>query len=149
MRHFPFALLAVCLAATAPAAAQDAGEAAAAWGLLGTWATNCSSAPGPSSARLSFVRSGDKLLHRRDFGKQRDEFTVPSASVLPDGSLEVVIDLAPMGERRTIVFARAGEGRKRAIANRGEKGDYTIRDGKFAASGAPTPVQTRCSALTN
>jgi hypothetical protein len=147
LRCFYLGLMVLWLAS--PAVAQDAGEAAAAWGLLGTWSVNCDQPASPSNAHLSFVRTDGRLMHRRDFGGQRDEFAVISARRMPNGSLEIVLDLASVGGKRTIVFARAGEGRKRAVINRGEKGDYTIRDGKFSTGGAPTPVQSRCSALTN
>jgi hypothetical protein len=36
------------------------------------------------------------------------------------------------------------EGTLRAIYNRDQRGDYTIRDGKFVNTGEPTPVQHRC-----
>ena len=36
------------------------------------------------------------------------------------------------------------QGSLRAIYNRSERGGYTIRDGKYVATGAPTPPQQRC-----
>jgi hypothetical protein len=38
----------------------------------------------------------------------------------------------------------AKDGSLRAIYNRSERGAYTIRDGKYVATGAPTPAQQRC-----
>lgn len=134
----------------APAiAVQDVGGIAAEWGLLGTWAVDCARPPSLDSAHLSFVRAGNKLVHRRNFGERRDEFPVTAARNRRDGSLEIELKLASLGERRIVVFAKAGEGKKRAMLNRAIGGDYSIRDGKFVGSGAPTPVQTRCPALTN
>jgi hypothetical protein len=36
------------------------------------------------------------------------------------------------------------DGTLRAIYNRNQKHEYTIRDGKFTANGNPTPPQHRC-----
>lgn len=137
------------LAGFGPASAQDSAAVAESWGLLGTWSVDCAQAASKSNAHLSFVRVDGQLMHRRDFGELRDEYPIRSATAAADGSLEILVDLRPAGKARTIVFARAGEGKKRAIQNRGEQGDYTIRNGKFVANGAPTPVQTRCAILTN
>jgi hypothetical protein len=38
------------------------------------------------------------------------------------------------------------DGTIRAMYNRNQKGEYTIRDGKFTANGNPTPPQHKCSA---
>jgi hypothetical protein len=150
MRRIFAAVVAVGTAlAIAPAFAEGASDAAAAWGLLGVWSLDCAKAASRETPRLSFVRIGGKLAHRRDFGDVKDEFPVLAAQRRSDGSLEVMLDLASFGERRTVVFAKAGDQKKRAVANWSDKGEYSIRDGKFVANGAPTPVQTRCVALTN
>lgn len=135
--------------AAEPVRGEDAGEVASQWGLLGTWSVDCSAAPSRSNAHLSFVRVNGRLTHRRDFGDLRDEFPVLDARALPDGSLEIEVDLALFGQKRTIVFEKLGEGKKRAVLNRDDKGNYTIRDGKLVSTGKPAPVQTRCAVLTN
>jgi hypothetical protein len=38
----------------------------------------------------------------------------------------------------------SSDGRLRAIYNRSERGEYTIRDGRYVATGVPTPPQQRC-----
>jgi hypothetical protein len=38
------------------------------------------------------------------------------------------------------------DGTIRAMYNRSQKGEYSIRDGKFTANGNPTPPQHKCGA---
>lgn len=147
LRPVAFILCGLLLAA-APAAEQNAVEAATAWGLLGTWALDCGKPASRPNPYLGYFRHGRNLVHRRDFGDVRDEHTVTSARILEDGALEIVVDLAVFGQVRTIVFRKEGEGKKRAVLNRDDAGNYSIKDGKFVANGQPSPVQTRCSAAT-
>jgi hypothetical protein len=148
LRICVFALL-FGLGGAMPGWAQDPAEIAAQWGLLGTWAVDCTQPPSRQNSYLTFARDGELLFHRRDFGDARDEHPVTSVREAADGTIEVVIDLAIFAQTRTIVFAKEGEGKKRAVSNRDDKGVYSIRDSKFVANGQPAPVQNRCATLTN
>lgn|SRR5690606_24868269 len=148
LRTCAFALL-FGLGVALPAWAQGPAEVAAQWGLLGTWAVDCNQPPSRQNSYLTFARDGERLVHRRDFGDARDEHPVTSVRQSADGTIEVVIDLAIFAQTRTIVFAKAGEGKKRAVSNRDDKGVYSIKNGKFVANGQPAPVQNRCATLTN
>ena len=132
-----------------PLLAQSMAEEAAGWGLLGTWALDCTVPASRSNAYLSYVREGDALIHRRDFGDTRDEHPIDAVKVLADGSLEIVItlSLANASQVRTLVLQKEGKGKMRAMMNRDEAGNYSIRDGKFM-DGQPSAVQSRCNAAT-
>lgn len=136
------AILVFLLADTA--SAQSVADQASAWGLLGTWAVDCSLPPSRTNAHLSYVRKGQSVVHRRDFGDARDEHAVVAARLLPDSSLEVVIDLASFSQVRTVVFKHMDGRSMRAMTNRDAVGNYSIKDGKFA-DGRPSAVQFRCS----
>jgi hypothetical protein len=139
----------LCGLAATSAIAQTPAEVAANWGLLGVWSLDCGQPTSRANARLSFVQDGGRLIHRRNFGDRSDEHAVVAARLLDGDRIEVVIDLQQFSQRREIVFAKEGEGKKRTVSNRDDKNVYSIRDGKFVASGQPAPVQIRCATLTN
>jgi hypothetical protein len=139
----------LCSIGAAPVLADTPADVASAWGLLGAWSVDCSRPVSRQDSRLSFVRKGDDVVHRREFGDDSDEHAVAAVHTMTGGKIEVVIDLRRFSQTRTIVFAKEGEGKKRAISNRDDKDVYSIRDGKFVANGQRAPVQSRCASLTN
>ena len=84
------------------------------------------------------------MLYRRNFGEARDESEVVSATVNAEGLLNVMVYFPALHQTREFGLLLAKNGGLRAIYNRNERGVYTIRDGKFVATGAPTPSQQRC-----
>jgi hypothetical protein len=147
--HLGAVVLVLCGAGATAGLAETPADVASVWGLLGTWAVDCSQPASRQNSYLSFVRNGDGLVHRRGFGGDSEEHAVMAVRVTADGRIEVVIDLRQFSQVRTIVFAKEGEGKKRAVSNRDDKGVYSIRDGKFVANGQRAPVQGRCANLTN
>jgi hypothetical protein len=83
-------------------------------------------------------------MYRRDFGEARDENEVVSATVEAEGLLNVMVYFPSLHQAREFGLLLAKDGSLRAIYNRSERGVYTIRDGKYVATGAPTPAQQRC-----
>jgi hypothetical protein len=83
-------------------------------------------------------------MYRRDFGEARDESEVVSATVEAEGLLNVMVYFPSLHQAREFGLLLAKDGSLRAIYNRSERGVYTIRDGKYVATGAPTPAQQRC-----
>lgn len=147
--RFVALVLALCSVAAAPGLAETPADVAAAWGLLGTWAVDCSQPASRQNSHLSFVRKGDGVIHRREFGDDSDEHAVSAVRTMAGGKIEVVVDLQRFSQIRTIVFAREGDGKKRAISNRDDKNVYSIRAGKFITNGQRAPLQSRCASLTN
>lgn len=145
---FALGLAVVGLALAVPAVSQSPADAAAAWGLFGTWAVDCTRPASRQNGHLTFVRTNAGVVQLRDFGDLKDKHPVRAARVLPDGGLEIVMDLKGFSTVRTIVFAKESDGKKRAVSNRDEKGSYTIENGKFIANGADTPWQYRCTIPT-
>ncbi|MGV7213652.1 hypothetical protein [Bradyrhizobium sp. UFLA05-112] len=120
------------------------------WGLLGSWAIDCSLPPDrDKGAMLTYeVRPDGRVMYRRDFGDARDENEVVGASTDADGLLNIMVFFPSLHQAREFGLALQEDGSLRAIFNRGERGDYTIRDGKFVKTGAPTPAQHRCGNST-
>jgi hypothetical protein len=50
-----------------------------------------------------------------------------------------------MKQTREYGLMKQPDGTMRAMYNRDQKGEYTIRDGKFTANGNPTPSQHKCN----
>ena len=116
------------------------------WGLLGSWAVDCAARPDrDKGALLTYeIRKDGRVMYRRNFGDARDESEVVSATVNAEGVLNVMVYFPSLKQTREFGLLLSKQGSLRAIYNRSERGEYTIRDGKYVATGAPTPPQQRC-----
>jgi len=115
------------------------------WGLLGSWAVDCSLRPDrDKGALLTYQISKDgRVMYRRNFGEARDESEVVSAAVNAEGLLNLMVFFPSLHQTREFGLLLK-DGSLRAIYNRSERGEYTIKDGKYVKTGAPTPAQQRC-----
>jgi len=116
------------------------------WGLLGSWAVDCAARPDrDKGALLTYeIRKDGRVMYRRNFGDARDENEVVSAAINAEGLLNVMVYFPSLHQTREFGLLLLKDGSLRAIYNRSERGEYTIRDGKYVATGAPTPAQQRC-----
>ncbi|MCK1303842.1 hypothetical protein IVB33_17465 [Bradyrhizobium sp. 24] len=116
------------------------------WGLLGSWAIDCAVRPDRDKGALLIyeIRKDGRVMYRRNFGETKDENEVVSATVSADGMLNVMVYFPSLQQTREFGLLLSKQGGLRAIYNRSERGEYTIRDGKYVATGAPTPAQQRC-----
>lgn len=128
------------------ASAQTAADTMARWGMLGTWALDCSKPPSRQNGYLSYVRKpGGAVSHEREFGDSRDAHDISQATIGPHGTLELVVHFKSFNQVRKWRLMKGADGRIRAIVNSSVKNDdYTIKDGKFTGNGADVPWQTRC-----
>ncbi|WP_298885152.1 hypothetical protein [uncultured Bradyrhizobium sp.] len=117
------------------------------WGLLGSWAIDCTARPNrDQGALLTYEIRGDgRVMYRRNFGDAKDENEVVSATVNAEGLLALTVYFPSLRQTREFGVMLAKDGSLRAIYNRSERGEYTIRDGKYVKTGAPTPPQQRCT----
>ena len=116
------------------------------WGLLGSWAVDCTARPDRDrGALLTYeIRRDGRVMYRRNFGDASDENEVVSATVGAEGLLNVMVYFPSLHQAREFGLKLARDGSLRAIYNRSERGAYTIRDGRYVATGAPTPAQQHC-----
>jgi hypothetical protein len=135
-------------AATAPASAQNAGDAAARWGLLGEWRLDCNMPAGPNNVAIEFVVRDGRLVQERSAGTAKDSTAITSAVVRADGNLETTeMSSSQPPVTRQIIRRKQGEGRFFVWSNRAAGTEqYTIRDGKFVNGGNNAPALTRCRA---
>ncbi|MCK1603184.1 hypothetical protein IVB02_17455 [Bradyrhizobium sp. 166] len=134
------------VAFTPAAGAESLAATVEQWGLLGSWAVDCAGRPDrEKGALLTYeIRKDGRVMYRRNFGEAKDENEVVSAMVNADGLLNVMVYFPLLQQTREFGLLLSKQGSLRAIYNRSERGEYTIRDGKYVATGAPTPSQQRC-----
>ena len=134
------------LAAAAPASAETPAQAAARWGLLGTWRLDCTKATSQANQAFTFaVRNGQLFQDRHLGGDDRDSSPMTQAEVRSDGS--ILLTTVFSGGTRQAVFMKSDDGRRRRVmSNRDvDTDEYTIRDGLYVSNGQPTPWSTRCN----
>jgi hypothetical protein len=146
-----WALAALIWAELAPMA--GAGTLAATindWGLPGSWAVDCSLRPDrDKGAVLTYeVRPDGRVMYRRNFGDVTDENEVVAAATDADGLFNIMVFFPSQHQTREFGLTLQEDGSLRAIYNRGERGDFTIKDGKFVKTGAPTSALHRCGDRT-
>jgi hypothetical protein len=126
--------------------AETVAETTRKWGLIGPWSLDCSLAPDRNKGMvLAYeIASGDRVVHRRNFGDTTDESEVVTAEVSGDGMLNLRVFFPALKQTREYGFIMQPDGTLRAIYNRNQKNEYTIKDGKFTANGNPTPPQHKC-----
>jgi len=128
------------------ASAETVAETARKWGLIGSWSQDCSLSPDRDrGAALAYeIAPGGHVVHRRDFGDTTDESEVVSAEVSEDGMLNLRVFFPSLKQTREYGLIKQSDGTIRAMYNRNQKDEYSIKDGKFTANGNPTPSQHKC-----
>jgi hypothetical protein len=128
--------------------ARSPADDATKWGLLGTWALDCSARPSGSNGHLTYERvSGDQIMHKRDYGAIKDEHPIVEAKQRDDGALELVFDfsaLSPPHQRRVVIERVSIDSIKARENQIVGTTTYAIRDGMFVHNGKPVPLQLRC-----
>jgi hypothetical protein len=150
------ALLATALTvATAGAAnAQSVANTIAEFGLIGTWATDCSK-PASSSNYLTVYavkRTGEVSRTYYDApGHVYNNYKIVSANrQAPDMLLyRQVWDTkgkpANMAGDRVDVVLNMADNKFQIVSSQGSDGSYFVKDRKFPSSGSESPWQFRCS----
>ena len=90
------------------------------------------------------ITPDDRVVHRRDFGDTVDESEVITTEVSKDGVMNLRVFFPKLKQTREFGMAMQPDGTMRAIYNRNQKVEYTIRNGKFIANGNPTPSLHKC-----
>jgi hypothetical protein len=147
--HFGRPALALLFALALPlgAAAETVIQTVQKWGLIGPWSLDCSLRPDRNRGTvLDYEIVGDgRVVLRRDFGGQSDESEVVTAEISKDGMLNLRVFFPSLKQTREYGLMMQPDGTMRAIYNRNQKNEYSIRDGKFTADGTPTPPQHKCN----
>jgi len=134
------------LALSFGASAETVAQTAQRWGLIGPWSLDCSVKPDRNRGTvLAYELVGDgRVVHRRNFGDVTDESEVVTAEVSGDGMLNLRVFFPSLKQTREYGLMMQPDGTLRAMYNRNQKDEYSIKDGKFTANGNPTPSQHKC-----
>ena len=116
------------------------------WGLLGPWSLDCRLPPDHTNGALLAYEIGPDggVVYHRDFGDVSDESEVLAAHVSDDGLLNLEVFFPAIKQKREYGLMMLSDGSLRSIYSRDDKGEYSIKDGKFVATRKPTPTQHRC-----
>jgi hypothetical protein len=147
MNASKFALTAVVIAliTSGGTKADSTTDAIKQWGLVGTWAIDCSKPAARANGHFTYsIERDDIAVHARDFGNNRDRHEILEAIISPEGYLELRIRFPEFNETRVFALAKGPDGRYQTMFNHDTKGNYTIRDGKLTGNGNPAPWITRC-----
>ena len=146
--HFSRLALSALLALTLPfpASAETVAQTVQKWGLIGPWSLDCALKPDRDRGTvLDYEIAGDdRVLHRRNFGDATDESEVVGAEISADGMLNLRVFFPSLKQTREYGLMMQPDGTMRAIYNRNQKNEYSIKDGNFAANGSPTQPQHNC-----
>lgn len=114
-------------------------------GLLGTWAVNCAKPAKQVRGNVISYEIGPsgELVYWRD-NDVDDINTIIAASVAPDDTLTLSIEMPQYKQVREFGVAMEPDHSIRTLFNRGADGSYTIRDGRFVGNGKPTPRLRKC-----
>jgi hypothetical protein len=147
-RSFKRSVLATAffLAVTSSASAENIAETVSKFGLIGTWATDCSIAPDRSyGTRMIYKTASDgRVIHHRDFGDISDDNEVVSAVLSDDGTLNLRVVFSLLKQTREYGIVKQPDGSIRVIYNRDKKNEYSIRDGKITANGEQSRSIQQC-----
>jgi hypothetical protein len=138
--------LVACLAPASDGSAETAAETVLKWGLIGTWSRDCSLPADRSSDTLlayEMVRDG-RVVFQRNVGDTAEESEVVTAEVSADGMLNLRVFFPGLKQTLESGLMMQPDGSMRAMYSRSAQGQYAIRDGRFTASGAPTPALHKC-----
>jgi hypothetical protein len=146
--HFSRLTLALLFSLTLScgASADTVAQTVQKWGLIGPWSLDCSLKPDRNKGTvLDYEIVGDnRVVHRRNFGETTDESEVVTAEISGDGTLKLRVFFPSLKQTREYGLMMQPDGTMRAIYNRNQKDEYSIKDGKFTANGSPTPPQHKC-----
>jgi hypothetical protein len=146
--HFSLLSLAILFlpAFTHSASAETVAQTVSKWGLIGPWSTDCALPPdhGKGAVLAYELERDGRVVLRRNYGDGADESEVISAEVSGDGTLNLRMYFPSLKQIRENGIAMQPDGSIRAIYNRNQKDEYTIKDGKFTATGDPAAAMHRC-----
>src|SRR5712691_11919718 len=119
----------MCCMYSQPAGADNNADAARNWGLIGTWAVECSEPPSRTNIYLKYLVRSGQLWHDREFGDSSDSNKVIDARIAADGSIEIRVHFAKVEppQTREWNFVKGPDGRARTMFSRNMKGEYSIK----------------------
>ena len=136
--RWPLALFMFALTAGTASAATPA-DIAREWGLIGRWATDCAANLHAKNSVAYEITKEGRLTYRTDRVHEIADVRIGENHML---ILHTVFPEFRQTRENGIVLQ--ADGTLRSIYNRDDAGNYTVRDGRFVASGGETSGLHRC-----
>jgi hypothetical protein len=143
------ALLITFVLSTCAFATDDASIAAAReWGLLGTWAIDCTVPIRDQNGNMLSIDldSAQQLVYRR-YHKRMDVNPITNITIQSEDKSQILLTvwMPKYKATRENLWIRDSDGNVHTGFNRSkEDGTYSIKDGLFIASGKPAPIFHKC-----
>ena len=148
---FRVSLLAAAFAIVMPAlaSAQSARDVLREFGMLGTWATDCSRPSGEDNFYTIYAGMTDGRVRRTYYNtpdrlKPYNEYIVTRAIRLPADQLSYRQEGAVDHDKIDVVLLKDGN-KYKIWSSVTEEGKALVKDGKFPGSGSESPWQTKCN----
>ena len=153
MTRFVFLLTACLLAVTGTAQAQSPRQVLSDFGMLGTWATDCSQPSGKYNfyAIYSGMSNGNVMrtyYNTPDRKKPYNQYVLTRAILLPSNLLSYQQEGTVNKDRIDVVLRRDGN-RYQVWSSVRADGTVLVKEGKYPDDGAESPWQERCSSSTS
>lgn len=136
-------LLTLCLGPVA-ARTDDTAATMEGWGIIGTWAPDCSVPPSRGNTFYTYSRRDGAVMLDRDGAGFKDSSRITRATVRPDGMLEYHVDFGGGSKVHVNTFAKRADGKIRIFFNRSVGGRVTVKDGFLVPQATETTWQERC-----
>jgi len=153
MTRFSFLLAACLLAAPAAANAQSTQQVLSKFGMLGTWATDCSEPSGKYNFYAIYAGMSNGNVMRTyyntpDRKKAYNQYIITRAVILPADMLSYTQEGTVNHDRIDVVLRREGN-RYQVWSSVKENGQALVKEGKYPDDGAESPWQTKCNNSTS
>lgn len=148
---FVVALCSLPIEANAQSVADTIGQ----FGLIGTWALDCSKPTSSDNYLMVFAATGIGDVTRTYYdqpGHILNRYKIVSATRQGPGTLtyDQVWDLdgkpANVAADRMTVVLKMSDGKFQVVSSQGSDGSYFVKDRKFTSIGSESPWQVRCPA---
>jgi hypothetical protein len=153
MRWRACLVAALAMVSAETANAQSVADTIAEFGLVGTWATDCTQPASTSNYLTIYAIKPTGEVSRTHYDKPGhvyDNYKITSAKrQAPDMlSYEQVWDLesspADVAGNRMQVLLNMANGKFQIVSSQGSDGSFFVKDRKFPSSGDESPWQSKC-----
>jgi len=134
--------------------AQSVADTLAQFGLIGSWAADCSKPASSDNYLMVYAATSAGEVSRTYYDKPGhiyNKYKIVSATRQGPGTLtyEQVWDFdgspANIAADRMTVVLKMSDGKFQVVSSQGSDGSYFVKDRKFAGSGIESPRQARCA----
>jgi hypothetical protein len=144
---------ALTLAMVDAADAQEVANTIAAFGLIGSWATDCSQPVSNHNYLTVYAIATDGTVTRTNYDQPGHVYTnykiISATRLAPDMlSYQQVWDFAGspsnIASNRVQVQLNMADGKFQIVSSQGSDGSFFVKDRKFPGSGSESPWQSKC-----